>query len=66
MADGSTDVCIPSIGSGGEEERSSAADEVNKLITYDEQAPVNCENIGPYNSANTSQRAHSSSKLFLK
>ncbi|XP_041887114.1 sperm-associated antigen 17 isoform X3 [Corvus kubaryi] len=39
MVDGSTDVCIPSIGSGSKEERSSAADEVNKLITYDEHAP---------------------------
>ncbi|XP_015485401.1 sperm-associated antigen 17 isoform X1 [Parus major] len=39
LADGSTDVCIPSIGSDGKEDRSSAAEEVNKPITYNEHAP---------------------------
>ncbi|OWK63893.1 Sperm-associated antigen 17 [Lonchura striata] len=37
LADGSTDVCIPSMGS--EEDRSSAADDVNKPITDDEHVP---------------------------
>ncbi|RMC07637.1 hypothetical protein DUI87_17113 [Hirundo rustica rustica] len=39
LADGSTDVCIPSIGSDGKEDTSSAADEVNKPVTYKEHAP---------------------------
>uniref|UniRef100_A0A803V6Q8 Sperm associated antigen 17 n=1 Tax=Ficedula albicollis TaxID=59894 RepID=A0A803V6Q8_FICAL len=39
LADGSTDVCIPSIGSDDKEDTSSAADEVNKPIIYDEHAP---------------------------
>ncbi|KAF4804908.1 hypothetical protein TURU_003868 [Turdus rufiventris] len=39
LADGSTDVCIPSIGSDGKEDASSAGDEVNKPTTYDEHAP---------------------------
>ncbi|KAM9565464.1 sperm-associated antigen 17 [Guaruba guarouba] len=41
MADGSTNVCIPSIDSNDKEDRSSAAalQEVNKPITYDEHVP---------------------------
>ncbi|XP_042634962.1 LOW QUALITY PROTEIN: sperm-associated antigen 17 [Catharus ustulatus] len=39
LADGSTDVCIRSIGSDGKEDASSAGDEVNKPTSYDEHAP---------------------------
>ncbi|XP_042644440.1 sperm-associated antigen 17 isoform X3 [Tyto alba] len=41
MADGSTDVCVPSIGSDDKEDRSSASvlPEVNKPITYHEHFP---------------------------
>ncbi|XP_027537104.1 sperm-associated antigen 17 isoform X10 [Neopelma chrysocephalum] len=41
MADGSTNVCVPSTGSDDKEDRSSAAvlQEVDKPITYDEHAP---------------------------
>uniref|UniRef100_A0A8C0F2N9 Sperm associated antigen 17 n=1 Tax=Bubo bubo TaxID=30461 RepID=A0A8C0F2N9_BUBBB len=41
MADGSTSVCVPSIGSDDKEDRSSASviPEVNKPITYDEHVP---------------------------
>ncbi|XP_053826887.1 sperm-associated antigen 17 isoform X2 [Vidua macroura] len=39
LADGSTDVCIPSIDSDGKEDRSSAADDVNKPITDNEHVP---------------------------
>ncbi|XP_033915815.1 sperm-associated antigen 17 [Melopsittacus undulatus] len=41
MADGSTDVCVPSIDSDDKEDRSSAAvlQEVNKPIIYDEHVP---------------------------
>ncbi|XP_064321296.1 sperm-associated antigen 17 isoform X2 [Phalacrocorax carbo] len=41
MADGSTSVCVPSIGSDDKEDRSSASAllEVNKPITYDEHVP---------------------------
>ncbi|KAM6286776.1 sperm-associated antigen 17 [Spheniscus humboldti] len=41
MADGSTSVCVPSIGSDNKEDRSSASalPEVNKPITYDEHVP---------------------------
>ncbi|XP_009583764.1 PREDICTED: sperm-associated antigen 17, partial [Fulmarus glacialis] len=41
MADGSTSVCVPSIGSDKKEDRSSASalPEVNKPITYDEHVP---------------------------
>ncbi|KAM6098835.1 sperm-associated antigen 17 [Theristicus caerulescens] len=41
MADGSTSVCVPSLGSDDKEGRSSASalPEVNKPITYDEHAP---------------------------
>ncbi|XP_075021977.1 sperm-associated antigen 17 [Calonectris borealis] len=41
MADGSTSVCVPSIGSDNKEERSSASalPEVHKPITYDEHVP---------------------------
>ncbi|XP_010565811.1 PREDICTED: sperm-associated antigen 17 [Haliaeetus leucocephalus] len=41
MADGSTSVCVPSIGSHDKEDRSSASalPEVNKPITYDEHVP---------------------------
>ncbi|XP_030327824.1 sperm-associated antigen 17 isoform X3 [Strigops habroptila] len=41
MADGSTNVCVPSIGSNNKEDRSSAAalQEVNKPTTYDEHVP---------------------------
>ncbi|KAJ7402651.1 hypothetical protein BTVI_84323 [Pitangus sulphuratus] len=41
MADGSTNVCVPSTGSDDKENRSSAAvlQEVDKPITYDEHAP---------------------------
>ncbi|XP_009878228.1 PREDICTED: sperm-associated antigen 17 [Charadrius vociferus] len=41
MADGSTSVCVPSIGSDDKEDRSSASalPEVNKPITQDEQVP---------------------------
>ena len=41
MADGSTSVCVPSIGSSDKEDRSSASalPEVNKPIIYDQHAP---------------------------
>ncbi|KAM4904596.1 sperm-associated antigen 17 [Sylvia borin] len=39
LADGSTDVCIPSIDTDGKEDGSSEADEINKPITYNEHAP---------------------------
>lgn len=41
MADGSTSVCVPSIGSHDKEDRSSASalPEVNKPIAYDEHVP---------------------------
>ncbi|XP_074449495.1 sperm-associated antigen 17 [Larus michahellis] len=41
MADGSTSVCVPSIGSDDKEDRSSASalPKVNKPITYDEHVP---------------------------
>ncbi|XP_062369128.1 sperm-associated antigen 17 [Cinclus cinclus] len=39
LADGSTDVCIPSIGCDDKGDTSSAADELNKPITSDEHAP---------------------------
>ncbi|KAL2311321.1 hypothetical protein Nmel_003021 [Mimus melanotis] len=39
LADGSTDVRIPGIGSDDKENASSAANEVNKPITYNEHAP---------------------------
>ncbi|KAM9301129.1 sperm-associated antigen 17 [Morus bassanus] len=41
MADGSTSVCVPSIGSDDKEDRSSASalPEFNKPITYDEHVP---------------------------
>ncbi|XP_054125862.1 sperm-associated antigen 17 [Melozone crissalis] len=39
LADGSTDVCIPSSGSDDKEDRSSAADDVNKPITDNEHVP---------------------------
>ncbi|XP_028940322.1 sperm-associated antigen 17-like, partial [Antrostomus carolinensis] len=41
MADGSTSVCVPSIGSDDKEDRSSASalPEVNKPVTYDEHVP---------------------------
>ncbi|XP_061864728.1 sperm-associated antigen 17 [Colius striatus] len=41
MADGSTSVCVPSIGSDDKEDRSatSALPEVNKPVTYDEHVP---------------------------
>ncbi|KAM6093522.1 sperm-associated antigen 17 [Chlamydotis macqueenii] len=41
MADGSTNVCVPSVGSDDKEDRSSAAvlPEVNKPVTYDEHVP---------------------------
>lgn len=41
MADGSTNVCVPSIDSDDKEDRSSAAalQEVNKPIIYDEHVP---------------------------
>ncbi|XP_077030356.1 sperm-associated antigen 17 isoform X2 [Agelaius phoeniceus] len=39
LADGSTDVCVPSSGSDDKEDRSSAADDVNKPITDNEHVP---------------------------
>ncbi|XP_009948670.1 PREDICTED: sperm-associated antigen 17, partial [Leptosomus discolor] len=41
MADGSTSVCVPSIGSDDKEDKSSASalPEVNKPVTYDEHVP---------------------------
>ncbi|XP_041267052.1 sperm-associated antigen 17 isoform X3 [Onychostruthus taczanowskii] len=39
LVDGSTDVCIPSSGSNGKEDRSSAADDVNKPVTDNEHVP---------------------------
>ncbi|KAL9866853.1 sperm-associated antigen 17 [Geothlypis trichas] len=39
LADGSTDVCIPSSGSDDKEDRSSAADDVNKPVTDNEHVP---------------------------
>ncbi|XP_037990699.1 sperm-associated antigen 17 isoform X2 [Motacilla alba alba] len=39
LADGSTDVCIPNIDSDDKEDRSSAADDVNKPITDNEHVP---------------------------
>ncbi|KAF2981635.1 hypothetical protein EK904_001097, partial [Melospiza melodia maxima] len=39
LADGSTDVCIPSSGSDDKEDRSSVADDVNKPITDNEHVP---------------------------
>ncbi|XP_064266416.1 sperm-associated antigen 17 isoform X4 [Passer domesticus] len=39
LADGSTDVCIPSSGSNGKEDRSSAADDVNKPVSDNEHVP---------------------------
>ncbi|XP_059696328.1 sperm-associated antigen 17 [Haemorhous mexicanus] len=39
LADGSTDVCIPSSGYDDKEDKSSAADDVNKSITDNEHVP---------------------------
>ncbi|XP_030912571.1 sperm-associated antigen 17 [Geospiza fortis] len=39
LADGSTDVCVPSSGSDDKEDGSSAADDVNKPVTDNEHVP---------------------------